>query len=643
MEKNNKSSAIFHPRKIEKHNHVLSFKKVLGSKTANSSTLKLQDQNIKKNYANSPTFNSSVEIINPNGILKTLKVKKLFTHLNNEDENQQHIKIYTDTSIENENKNKLYENEVSTPFFQRYLSKINKEERYYTTRGSSYDDQKVKNMLNENKINIESNNIYKKINTKRNDKLNENNNFKSINTKKSTDSKKNTQTETNEEYKNNKTNLTKNKPIKKELRITNNPNNTNNNNVCGLCNKKTKKMLYCPRCYHAFCENCIKHKKTKNKFCSSCNYFINDISKYLKKINENKIITKFNTSKIINKQNSCKKRDKNLPRSIKKRNAENYEKDNNQNISRYRNLNLTDIINNSKCNKSKTKSFICHTKDIREKKLSSYTYNNLSSFISPNNNIINNFYKEDEIIMNYDIKNIINKFNSENENLEKYINYLNQIIKNYEMEKKINLNYINNFINTYINGIENKIKEVKTLINKIQIKQSIITNNNKLINNYLNDTNNNEESYTELINSIKDNNLIGNFQLDYEDIKKKFNSKFFITKLNLFSSQIINNNIQNKKFETKLFFDKNNCFNFIILNKGKEISFEVNDISEKVNILGNILISYKNITKEFELSEKKLMDGKVSLYCLVSLNELYNNELNEDDLYFKILLCNTKY
>lgn len=55
----------------------------------------------------------------------------------------------------------------------------------------------------------------------------------------------------------------------------------NGDNVCMLCKKKNKKFLMCPKCHKVCCEKCIKNKKKKNKFCSFCNYFINDITKYI--------------------------------------------------------------------------------------------------------------------------------------------------------------------------------------------------------------------------------------------------------------------------------------------------------------------------------------------------------------------------
>ena len=57
--------------------------------------------------------------------------------------------------------------------------------------------------------------------------------------------------------------------------------NNNENVICLLCNKICKKPLMCPKCRKICCEQCIKNKKKKNKFCSFCNYYINDITKYL--------------------------------------------------------------------------------------------------------------------------------------------------------------------------------------------------------------------------------------------------------------------------------------------------------------------------------------------------------------------------
>ena len=83
-------------------------------------------------------------------------------------------------------------------------------------------------------------------------------------------------------------------------------NNNNDNFVCLLCNKKCKKSLMCPKCHKISCELCIKNKKKKNKFCSFCNYFLNDITKYIemKNVTNNKRNIKFKKSKEQNNQDS---------------------------------------------------------------------------------------------------------------------------------------------------------------------------------------------------------------------------------------------------------------------------------------------------------------------------------------------------
>ena len=50
-------------------------------------------------------------------------------------------------------------------------------------------------------------------------------------------------------------------------------------NTCSLCNKKCKKLLMCPKCHKNFCEQCIKNKKKNNKFCTSCKYYLKEITK----------------------------------------------------------------------------------------------------------------------------------------------------------------------------------------------------------------------------------------------------------------------------------------------------------------------------------------------------------------------------
>ena len=99
--------------------------------------------------------------------------------------------------------------------------------------------------------------------------------------------------------------------------------NHNESVICLLCNKNCKKPLMCPKCRKICCEQCIKNKKKKNKFCSFCNYYINDISKYLifskKKFTQKNIIKNLEKN-ALNKISSLDKRQITKSKYLKNKN-----------------------------------------------------------------------------------------------------------------------------------------------------------------------------------------------------------------------------------------------------------------------------------------------------------------------------------
>ena len=866
-------------------------------------------------------------------------------------------------------KSKLYENEMSTPFFKKYLSKMyedelvdtiknypilyNKEKSYYhTARGNSFDDQQLELIIeknnieskartiepneNDNIINLDNFETFRQRNSKKDEvkrnifkdlkttekKLSKKTKLRKLNTYKdnlpmtTTFNKtlndnfyNNTSSEAPvknlakkediKKYKTNRELLKKidnkikginklkaqlndnnqaivNKPleknyIKEELKDTlnknfsSNPNiNTrnskikgqlktseslkDNNYICILCNKKIKNLLYCPKCKKGFCETCLKNKKKKSKFCSFCNYFINDIANYIniaapeKKTipykNSNKLV-KFKTSnsknfKTINVEknyevnigynnNISKEKDKNeknkllinkneckssIGKSNKKIIKNNITNEESKEIKvnlkalnlfknnyNYRTINVNNStfskekyavtsnneeeklnmntlntfnpntyeeddveINNNNIQKEKI-SFVkrlnkksydneikqtnetkqnkenkINNEDIRKEELkvkediivSSNTNNCNNEIINYCNehskeklicycvqcnkefckkcieNKENNHLEEHKIIeylskdsnLKYDnIKNIINTRNEidkENDFLEKYINYFNNIIKNFEKEKEMNLEYINNIINNYINDIENKIEEIKTIINKIKIKQSIISDDKNSIQKYFdfypNDSSNDNickeynEQYQEIINNIKNNNLFGNLNINYTSEKIKWDNNNNNLFFNIFSSQIINYNKnifnENKTLlvNSKLIFDndylenlndiikktsikndnplngmliyenENNCNAIYVVSKGDKAMIQIsikliqtkNKLKEelivnKKNIFGNVLLSYGEKVVVFELKEKIIYNGMLYLYDLVPWEQLVNNDHYKDN------------
>ena len=364
------------------------------------------------------------------------------------------------------------------------------------------------------------------------------------------------------------------------------------------------------------------------------------------------------------------------------------------------------------CNEHTKEKLICYCVQCNKEFCKKCIVDKENNHLENEHKIID--YLNNSIHLNYrNIKNIIktkNEIDKENDSLNKYVNYFSDIIKNFETEKEINLNYINNIINKNINDIENKIKELKTIINKIKIKQNILSSNKNSIQKYFdlytNDSNEDNlikeynDQYQEIINNIKNNNLIGNFNLDYTFEKIKWNNINGNLIFNFFTSQIINynKNVFNENkillVNSKLIFDNNYFDNFIditkkisikndnpsndielnnsiyenennynalyIVNKGDKAMMQIsiklsknkNKINEelnvnKENIFGNVLLNNGEKVIDFELKEKMIYKGMLYLYDLVPWEQLINNNNYKDkyinqmgnEICFKALLC----
>ena len=154
--------------------------------------------------------------------------------------------------------------------------------------------------------------------------------------------------------------------------------NNNEGVICLLCNKNCKKPLMCPKCRKICCEQCIKNKKKKNKFCSFCNYYINDITKYL-------IFSK----KKLTQKNFIKNLEKNT-------------------LNRVSSLDKRQITK-SKYLKNKNKSYININTETKRKNSSE---NKIEEQIIYNKNILEN----GQNVIIYNDKKYPNKFNDINNN-----------------------------------------------------------------------------------------------------------------------------------------------------------------------------------------------------------------------------------
>ena len=420
-------------------------------------------------------------------------------------------------------------------------------------------------------------------------------------------------------------------------------NNIEHSYICLLCKNFYDELLKCPKCDKIFCEQCIRNKTTKNKFCSFCNYYLSNINKYIvvkASINSNDKEKKFKNKILVKKKKNKSKENNDNKLNSKKMHSHNNSIINNKKkdvnilieqinrsnkrtnqISKKNNI-IKNNLSNTNNGLQKHRTYI--DKSRKEMILGKSCITNIISKI----NIIKHDKKEikkendEKIIYNEDDK----KNNCFNFNEAGSLGSIKTIITNNENEN-INNNNNNNLINeeNKINGKKKGKKEEYKNELKIYINDQINKNTNHNTN-YNNNYNCREELCETHFNQkiiyfcfdcnlkycpecLKDfNGNHNNHQLvKYPD---EYNSQFQKL-INEYISNMKNNNrsdddinyyeqkINMYENEKNIFLLKLDLIKFNYINKINSKIEEIKDIIMKINEKKNYLNKYNTLLKEY--------------------------------------------
>ena len=360
------------------------------------------------------------------------------------------------------------------------------------------------------------------------------------------------------------------------------------NLICLICNKIAIKPLKCPKCGKIFCEECIKNKKIKNKFCSNCNTYLRDIFKYIPVL----------VKDIDKENNSRNKKIKNKYNKITIRRAKNKSIDNTE---KYK-INNNSVNNRKKCYNLNVEPEATNLRATNNTIINNRGHN---IKINVNSHIDSNYYnpnpqtnKNSDIKINKNNYNHIHNYN----NIPKHKTFTNKPKK----EKKLASSSITNILSK-INNIKNekiglnivtsdkKLKPKETEFQKIYKNNNINNNVNSNIN-----SNNNTNSQINTSNNNYSEKIIYN-----QDDRKNSLPFFNFNEGSLGSIKTIISNTENDLTDNKEAIKEYNNF---INNK--------NNNNFKSRIFGNKISLNKKAKKE-EYRNK--------------LNIYINNEINEDD------------
>ena len=397
-------------------------------------------------------------------------------------------------------------------------------------------------------------------------------------------------------------------------------NNIEQNFICLICKNNYEELLKCPKCEKMFCEQCIRNKTTKNKFCSNCNYYLSNISKYIIIKTAIRANDKENNSKIKKCNNKIlvkKKRNKSIENNDIKLNPKKIHSHNNS------------IINNKK----KGVNILLEQINRSNKRNIQISKKNNTNYILNNNYQINqNKNNISQKLDNYN-KNISNT----NKGLQKYRTYVDKSKKDIILGKSSITNIISK-----INFIKHEKKEIN-IHSKNQKKdnndEKIIYNEDDKKNNCFNyneagslgsiktiiTNNENDSNNNNLINEEKKINKInGKKKGKKEEYKNEL-------KINNKSDKNINNNFREElcdtHFNQKIIYF---CFDCNLkycneclkdINDHHEYNNNGNDKEDK----NHKMIKYPN---EYNSQFQKLINEYM-------LNIKNNNKSNDDINYYE--------
>ena len=389
--------------------------------------------------------------------------------------------------------------------------------------------------------------------------------------------------------------------------------NNNSNIVCLLCNKIARKPLMCPKCDKMFCEECIRNKKVKNKFCHFCNYYISNIYNYIHASFSNK-----------DNDNSSTKRYYKDTRNISSSKKQKYRQSKDYNNITYK--------GNKYQNENKNLNNIKKNLNIEIEQMNLKTNDNKAKF--------NHTLGTDFNINPRKKKNSVIKI-SEN------LNTINNISKNRTFKDKPKKNVP---IGSTITNILSKIKSIKN--EKIGVNSSTKDNSN---------SNKNQKQTQIILNKIKNINSVNNniFSRNNNEEKIIFNPDDNINFRN--SLPLFNFNEAGSIGSIKTIVT--NTENDI--NDYKEVIKEFNNASNKKNnikskIYGNRKKNNKNFKKEEYQNKLKTYKNHIDKdkddLFVEKIKEENNTENNEDEndehfctnhckekITYFCLECNLKY
>ena len=422
--------------------------------------------------------------------------------------------------------------------------------------------------------------------------------------------------------------------------------NSNSNIVCLICNKIAKRPLMCPKCEKVSCEECIKNKKTKNKFCSFCNSYISGIYSYIpinlysresenslskrgsinfkrmshtinnKKTNNNNKNLKIDTDQITSKIDYRKKSN-----SISKTEFNTNSKINKNTMKINDNFNLNNILKN-KTFKDKPKNaqlgssitnIISKIKNIKNEKIGNSSVNN--NYKNP---------KQTQVILNKikNINNVNNNMCSRNTNLEEKITNQDENNRNAPLFSINEMGSLGS-IKSLFSNTENDMNEYKEVMKEFNKTPNSKKDNikNKIYGNKINENKSNkkEEYQNKLkiyINNIEKDKDKDDFFL--EKIKEEDNLKY--------NESEIPEEFCIKHYKEKIIFFCLDCNAKYCQDCLKEITH--NTKHQTINYPNECNQEFQKLINEYILNNKNKIINNKDLYYYEQAINLYEKEKN---------------
>ena len=422
--------------------------------------------------------------------------------------------------------------------------------------------------------------------------------------------------------------------------------NSNSNIVCLICNKIAKRPLMCPKCEKVSCEECIRNKKTKNKFCSFCNSYISGIYSYIPinlytRESENSLSKRgsINFKRLSHTINNKKTKD----------NSKNLKIDTDQITSKidYRkkanSISKTEFNTNSKINKNPMKindnfnlNNILKNKTFKDKPKNAQLGSSITNIISKIKNIknekignssVNNNYKnpkQTQVILNKikNINNVNNNMCSRNTNLEEKLTNQDENNRNAPLFSINEMGSLGS-IKSLFSNTENDMNEYKEVMKEFNKTPNSKKDNikNKIYGNKINENKSNkkEEYQNKLkiyINNIEKDKDKDDFFL--EKIKEEDNLKY--------NESEIPEEFCIKHYKEKIIFFCLDCNAKYCQECLKEIAH--NTKHQTIKYPNECNQEFQKLINEYILNNKNKIINNKDLYYYEQAINLYEKEKN---------------